>query len=513
MKIIQECKKYKKHLFLFILLALAALVLLLIAASENVSPSNSDSLEYAQIARSIVTRKEMCLNSYPLSGLVLLKKIDRLNPKQCWPNLNRFFLFPISLALFFKVFGVSLKVIPLLNGFYFFAALIIFYLFAYRLFGLKSAFLGGLVFIFDYWILDHTLFGVTEILDIFLLSLTLYLLCRSKISSYYWAAFVFGLSYLDRYANLFFLLPLLLYIWFSLKKAGHLFKLRVILLFCLVFFITISPLLIYNFYYTKNPLSSLQASSLIAGATSILPGDPMAAFDQFKLYSPLVFLKNHPLVSFQKSWRMIFYQTQEFYLFCAFLFVFLFYQSQNTAVKKMKLLILSLLLIQTIAYSFFALEFRYYLIFVPFLIIFGLNFLIENIKSKTKFAMVFCVLIIIQISALVQDKTIRSRLPSAYYPQEYQSIQEETQADDIILGPSKISWFSDRKNVAPIYRSDLPTLVHILEQEYVLPKGIYLDVKVDGYGHRIPVSFQGEIPGFYLKNKFESGALYFERID
>lgn len=292
MKIIQECKKYKKHLLLLILLALAALVLFLIAASENFFPSNPDSFEYAQIARSIVTRKEICLNSYPLSGLVLLKKIDRLDPKQCWPNLNRFFLFPISLALFFKVFGVSLKVIPLLNGFYFFAALIVLYFFTYRLFGLKSAFLGGLALIFNYWILKHIFFGVTESLNIFLLSLTLYLLCRSKISSYYWAAFVFGLSYLDRYANLFFLLPLLLYLWFSLKKAGHLFKLRVILLFCLVFSITISPLLIYNFYYTKNPLFSLQASSLITGATSLLPPCPAI------LWRPLINLNYIPPLFF-----------------------------------------------------------------------------------------------------------------------------------------------------------------------------------------------------------------------
>lgn len=521
----KELKKYRKYFILALLLLFTGAMLLFYYSQENLTHWNFDSLEYAQIARNIARGEGVCVNSYPVMGLVLLKNINHLEVQKCWPNFNRYILTAVLLAPFFKLFGASEHTLFLFFGIWFFTGIIIFYFLALKIFGQKVAFWSVLLFASSFKILNHAVFGALELLDISLFLLFLLLIYHPKYHFYYYlAAFVFGLSYLNHYVNLFFLPLFLLYLYFALEKGK---RFRTLIIFCGIFLATISPLLAYNFHYTKNLLFSFQTSAMVAGRTNLYP---LASMVDRKLLiiNPLFFILHHPLAMAAKSLILLketiknlpFKLLDSTLVFFMAVLFFLLPRSQAAPTPKpLKIrhldwfpyLILTVFGINLLIYSLFVAEVRYFTIFAPSLILFAVG-LICGLPLKRQLVL----LIILFLSNLYPFVSYSQTKPKTakplYFLSDYAYIRESTGKQDVLMGEDReIGWFADRKAIS---LPDNFGTIKTIQEEYLPIRGIYIcsGLSREPYCAQLEEN-EGSIPGFYLKKKFESGALYFERID
>ncbi len=206
----------------------------------------SDDREYASIARNIVQGKGVVRNfAYPID-IQFFKKLPI--PEFMHPPG-----YPLVLAGFFRVFGVSETAALLPSYLSYFVLIVLFFFFARRQFDSRRAVLATLILIFNHEILEMSLVALSEAVyaPLFFLFFVVMVEARS-LRGIFLAGLVLGASHLIRENIYPFLLPLCVYLalYPDLPRGKKLF------FFFMGLIIPVVPNLLRSLWETGSPFFS-----------------------------------------------------------------------------------------------------------------------------------------------------------------------------------------------------------------------------------------------------------------
>ncbi len=349
--------------FILLLLLLAGIVWYGFYTTHTKEIGGSDDREYASIARNIVDGKGIVRNFiYPID--------IHFFGKAPIPEFVHPPGYPLLIAGFFKLFGVS-DFVALLPSYlsYFFLLLLLFF-FVKRDLGIQAAVLTAVVFIFNKEVLEMSLVALSEAPYTLVFTLFFILWIRANsLWGIFIASFFGGASYLIR-ENIY---PFLLPLFFYLFDYPDLPRWKKMVLFVMGFLIPMIPNMIRKFSETGSFFFSYGKFTLMA-FTEKYPW--LTIYRDIQNPSLIEFFTDQPGQFILKYLNNLIQAVEQMlsitnpYLM-AFFLIEMFYWKVNPKWKRIKMLFLFLLVFQIFFISLFTYTQRFFIPFLPIIILFA----------------------------------------------------------------------------------------------------------------------------------------------
>ena len=367
------------RVLLICLLLLAGIVWFAFYATHTKEIAGSDDREYASIARNIVKGKGITRNfAYPLD-INFFEKLPI--PEFIHPPG-----YPLILAGFFKLFGISdfAALAPSYLS-YFILVLLIFF-FAKRFLEIKTATIAAVILIFNKEILDASIIALSEVAYTLLFFLFFILFVKAKsLKTLFVSALVFGMSHLIR-ENLYpFLAPLFVYLYFHPDLSRR----KKMMIFIAGILIPVIPNMVRDYLETGSPFFSYGKFTLLAFTQkypwlNIYRDVQNPSLFEFLISEPSQFILKY-LDNLVSAIGQILTVSNPYLL--AFFMLEMFYWKINPEWKRIKILFLFLLISQILFISLFTFTPRFFIPFLPMMIVFASQSFVrvwEDLISSTK---------------------------------------------------------------------------------------------------------------------------------
>ena len=455
-----------------------------------------DAMEYAGAARNMTEGDGFATNTLWVLRLSLSNELPA-------PEIRRPLLLPFWTFLWFKILGAKDIIAIYASAFWWFAGIILTFLFAQKYFSLKVAILSSFLLIFDKATLNYAFGGLTEPLFTVILLASIWSVLETKNKfRFLLGGIILGLGQWTRTNAFLYIIPVLFIVFCnpdfkhspsSPYKVEHnnnqsrQKKLLISLMFILGFFICILPIFIRNQsatgLFSLNPLYSY----VVLNETPIAPAHGMERSLSF--YSPLAYFIKHPVVLINK-WSSNFIKNFECMggsLYLIFIGLSLSGLLCLKEKKKKQFLWFTLISIglSIIFFSFGEFEgIRFYVPFAPMLMILSIEVLF-SLKNKMEFGEKPVYLIsglLISLSLIFSIQMIVKTNPDKRGLEFRQimgrNLMTELPPDGVILSdiPWATGWYGDRTSIwLPIHPEQIPQL-----EQYIKIDGILLSGSVVG---------------------------------
>ena len=366
--------------WLIILILLSAVVIWYgFYATHTREVAGSDDREYASIARNIVNGKGIVRNlAYPVD----INFFDKLPiPEFMHPPG-----YPLILAGFFKLFGISDFAALLPSHLSYFILVLLIFFFTKRFLEIKTATTAAVILIFNKEILDASIVALSEAAYTLLFFLFLILFVKAKsLKALFVSAILFGLSHLIR-ENLYpLLIPLFVYLYFY----PDLPRWKKMIFFVAGILIPIIPNMVRNYLEAGSPFFSYGKFALMAFTQkypwlNIYRDIQNPSLFEFLIGEPSQFILKY-LDNLVSAIGQILTVSNPYLL--AFFMVEMFYWKIDPEWKRIKILFLFLLISQMLFIPLFTFTQRFFLPFLPMMIVFAAQGFLrssENLLSAVK---------------------------------------------------------------------------------------------------------------------------------
>jgi 4-amino-4-deoxy-L-arabinose transferase-like glycosyltransferase len=354
---------------ILLILILAGIVWYGFYATHTKGVAGSDDREYASIARNIAEGKGIVRNFiYPIDIHFFSK----------WPvpELHHPPGFPVLMAGFFKLFGISEFAALLPSYLSYFLLIPLLFFFVKKYLDVKTAALAAILLIFNKDILDLSLVALTEIIYTFVLFLFFVLLVNAKtLRAIFVAGLLLGMSQLIRKSFYPFLPPLFIYFYLYHRE----FRWKKMALFSLGLLLPILPSLTRSFFETGSPFFSYNQFVLMSYSEKY---PEMVIWRDIEAPSLFEFLKQEPgqflskyLSHFMNLITNLLSVSNSYLL--AFFSVEMFYWKVDSDWKRVKALFLLIFLSQVLFIPLHTFLPRYFIPFLPVMIAFASQGLIR----------------------------------------------------------------------------------------------------------------------------------------
>lgn len=246
----------------------------------------SDAAKFADIARSLILGRGYGMN-FTFFGAEMPEMVDGLFMAGLPP------LYPLTTAVFFKIFGMTDFSVILTSGFFYLAGAITLYFLGKKIFGELVGILAALAFIFDPAMLNYATSGASESLFIFEIILAALLFYQNTRVSLFLGFFVLLLSYFTRPSAIIYIAGFVLFfLLLRFKKKTQILKAGgVAVLIWLLIEAVLAKFVGKFFLY--SPLATFlhgtASFSPTAASTAILRGGLVSAGLQLKPFLSKVF--------------------------------------------------------------------------------------------------------------------------------------------------------------------------------------------------------------------------------
>ena len=351
------------RLFLVLLLLLAGIVWFGFYATHTKEVAGSDDREYTSIARNIVNGKGIVRNLiYPVD----INFFEKLPVPEFMHPPG----YPLILAGFFKLFGISDFSALLPSYLSYFILVILFFLFVKRYLAIKTAVIATVILIFNREILDMSLVALSEGVYtlLFFLFFSIFVKANS-LKAIFISGIFLGISHLIR-ENLYpFLIPLFVYLYFY----PDLPRWKKMTFFTIGILIPILPNMVRSFLKTGSPFFSYGKFALMT-YTEKFPW--LNIYREIQNPSLFEFLKDEPsqfllkyLNNLATALEQILTISNPYLL--AFFLIGMFYWKISPELKRIKMLFLFLLVSQIFFISLFTFTHRFFIPFLPLMTMFA----------------------------------------------------------------------------------------------------------------------------------------------
>ena len=351
------------ELLLVLLLLLAGIVWFGFYAAHTKEISGSDDREYASIARNIVNGKGIVRNFiYPvdINFFAKLPVPEFMHP----PG------YPLILAGFFKLFGMSDFVALLPSYLSYFVLLVLLLYFVKRYLDIKTAIIVSVILIFNREILDASLVALSEAVYTLAFFLFFVLLVNAKsLRSVFIAGLLLGVSHLIRENIYPFLIPVLVYLYFY----PDLTRWKKMTFFIIGLLIPLTPNILRSLIDTGSPFFSYGKFTLMA-YTAKYPW--LNIYRDIQNPSLLEFLTSDPGQFFLKYASNVVNALEQFvsvsnpYVLIFFI-LGMFHWHTSPEWRRIKLLFLFLIVLQIFFVALFTFTPRFFIPFLPVMIVFA----------------------------------------------------------------------------------------------------------------------------------------------
>ena len=345
------------------LLLLTVIVWFGFYATHTKGITGSDDREYVSIARNIVDGKGIVKDSILPLEINFFKKLP-------FPDVMHPPGYPLIIAGFFKVFGVS-DFAALLPSYlsYFILILLCFY-FVKKYVNTKAAITAAIILIFNKEILDYSCIALSEEVYTAVFFFFFILAIRANsLGAIFFVGIILGVSHLIRENIYPFFIPMLFFLYFypdlpRWKKIG---------LFTIGLLIPISFIIVKNYLTTGEPFFSYGKFAFMAFSDkypwlNIYRDIQNPSLIEFILTEPSQFLLKY-LINLMSALEQIMRFSNPYLL--AFFLLDMFNWEISPEKKKIKILFLLLLIFQILFISLFTITDRYFIPFLPLMIIFA----------------------------------------------------------------------------------------------------------------------------------------------
>jgi 4-amino-4-deoxy-L-arabinose transferase-like glycosyltransferase len=355
---------YSKGL-IFLLLLLVGIVWYGYYSVHATGILGSDDREYASIARNIADGKGVVRNLVCPIDLQFFKKLPI--PEFIHPPG-----YPVIIAGFFKLFGISDGAALLPSCLSYFILILLFFFFAKRHLEIRTAAIATLGLIFNREILGVSLVVLSE--EVYALAFFVFFVVMVEAKSLrevLIGGFLLGASHLIRENIYPFLLPLMAYLYFYPDIP----RWKKMLLFAVGVMIPIVPNLLRSFWVTGSPLFSYGKFTLMAFTekypwVNVYREMQVPSLSQFLLEDGNQFLAKY-FSNLGTALKGILFVTNPFVF--AFFFVDMFFWRIDPFWKKVKTLFLLLFISQIFFVSLFTFTHRYFFPLVPLMVLFAVQ--------------------------------------------------------------------------------------------------------------------------------------------
>ena len=347
------------RLLLVLLLLLAGIVWFGFYATHTKEVAGSDDREYASMARNIVNGKGIARNFiYPVD----INFFEKLPVPEFIHSPG----YPLILAGFFKLFGISDFVALLPSYLSYFILLILLFYFVNRYLDIKTAVIATVILIFNREILEMSLVALSEGVYtlLFFLFFSIFVKANS-LKAIFISGIFLGISHLIR-ENLYpFLVPLFVYLYFY----PDLPRWKKMISFILGILVPILPNMVRSFWETGSPFFSYGKFVLMT-YTEKFPW--LNIYRDIQNPSLFEFLKDEPsqfllkyLNNLATALEQILTISNPYLL--AFFLIGMFYWKVSPEWKRIKILFLFLLVSQIFFISLFTFTHRFFIPFLPWM--------------------------------------------------------------------------------------------------------------------------------------------------
>ena len=371
--------KISSKWFIILLLLLAGIVWYSFFTTHTKGITGSDDREYVSVARNIVNGKGIVRNFiYPID-INFFEKLPI-------PEFHHPPGYPLLIAGFFKLFGISdfVALLPTYLSYFLLIPLLFFFIKKYL--DMKTAVLASILILFNKEILELSLVALTEIFYTFVFLLFFIVLVNAKKSrTVFIAGLLLGVSQLIRKSFYPFLIPLFIYFFFYHRE----FRWKKIILFTLGLLLPILFSLIRSYLATGSPFFSYNHFILMSYSEKY---PEMEIWRDIEAPSLFEFIKEAPsrfLLKYLNHFMSVLTRllsVSNSYLL-AFFLVEMFCWKVNSDWKRIKVLFLLLLLSQIFFIPLHTFESRYFIPFLPMMIAFasqGFSRMVDTLISGLK---------------------------------------------------------------------------------------------------------------------------------
>ncbi len=515
----------KKYFFLFWITLLSIVCwywVYLGTFNENWINPFSDIWDYAQQARELYRGHGFTsLFTYPI---VLPYTQDGL-----FYNLWRPPVYPYMVSLIFRcIGGPSIHGLVYLNGIFYVLTCVLVAGISEKLFNRQTAWIAGILYIFSLNSVHYSISGLSEPVFVFLVTLFFFQFYQylSQPSVRKWVnirmGILLGLGLLLRSEMIFFLPAVIYFLWRvdRLRRKGDL----ILVLFIAV--LLMIPWWVRNYRITGNPFFNM-STNLVCMFTPSYPG-----WSRFRMITQsnnlIEFIWTHSSEISIKFIKLLIHNLWN--LFClhtpmVLLFVASIWKTHSSPIKKLRIFVCVCIIIHCIGVSFLESDIRFFLCYLPIIIILGTDVLIRGcylINTLSNFRKQWLMPIIVLIlilptfiwwkSELSKEKT--SKTQRFFGLSEYVSqhtLKESVLVTDI---PDKMAWYMDRHTIWLPELNDLS----LIQQKYSNIDGIILTPAIlsltsdpEVVEWRTVYNNHNPITGFDLIYTFPDGTVYYQK--
>lgn len=351
-----------RWLILFILL-LAGIVWFGFYGTHTKEIAGSDDRGYTEIARNIVNGKGVVRNFiYPVD----INFFERLPvPEFVHPPG-----YPLILAGFFKLFGISDFAALLPSYLAYFILLILLFYFVKRFLDIKTAAIAAVIFIFNREILDASLVALSEVVYMLMFFLFfVFVISAKSLRGIFIAGILLGVSHLIRENIYPFLVPLFVYLYFF----PDLVRWKKITFFIIGFLIPLIPNIFRSFFDTGSLFFSYGKFTLMAFTVKYPWLDIYRDIQNPSLFE---FLVETPGQFFWKYVNNVVNALEQFVSISnpyvsVFFILEMFHWKISSEWKRIKMLFLFFLISQIFFIALFTFTTRFFVPFLPMIIVFA----------------------------------------------------------------------------------------------------------------------------------------------
>ena len=419
----------------------------------------SDAAKFADIARNLVTGREYGVN-FTFFGNKMPEMVGGLFPAGVSP------FSPFTLAILFKIFGITDFTVILTSGFFYLTGAVALYFLGKKIFGNLVGILASLAFIFDPAMLNYATSGASETLFIFLIifaaflfycAATNFIYINTKVSLLFGFLTLIALYFTRQSAIIYIFSFVLFFILLKFKKRSQILKASGVAIFCWI----IIELFLINFsgkYFLYSPISSLLYGTThflpTVASTATLRGGLVSAGFQLKPFLSKLF---YNLYNFYKLVPQILSP----YLVAFYFMSFLRWEKEREK-WAFRLVVLFMVVATFIASAAFLPIYRYLHPVIPFVYLLGAEMLVwilgKMFKERRKAFLAGLALIMIFIVGQTTGKIfLDSRYLRAHTNQDKPPVyvklawllKENTNPDDLVITNLDTwgSWYGERKTI------------------------------------------------------------------
>ena len=366
-------------LLIILLLLVAGIIWFGFYATHTKEISGSDDREYASIARNIVNGKGIVRNFiYPVD----INFFEKLPVPEFMHPPG----YPLILAGFFKLFGMSDFVALLPSYLSYFAVLVLLLYFVKRYLDIKTAIIAGVILIFNREILNASLVALSEAVYTLAFFLFFIFLVNAKsLRSVFIAGILLGVSHLIRENIYPFLIPLLVYLSFY----PDLTRWKKMTFFIIGFLIPLTANILRSLIDTGSPFFSYGKFTFMA-FTVKYPW--LNVYRDIQNPSLLEFLVSDPGQFLLKYVTNVVNALEQFISISnpyvlVFFILGMFHWHASPEWRRIKLLFLFLIVLQIFFVALFTFTPRFFIPFLPMMIVFAAESFVrvsEDLISNAK---------------------------------------------------------------------------------------------------------------------------------